>query len=304
MQKELFHYWLGVIVIALSILFSTRTVHSETTFMEDITEWSDPQKIRMPKTPRELSFADERFPINNFDVRNRIDRELLISCFGHSTMLLNWKVAHRYFPVIEPILKKHGVPEDFKYLAIAESNLRNATSSAGAKGVWQFMHGTAREYNLRISSDVDERYHLEKATEAACRYFKKAYKKFNSWTLAAASYNMGMGGLSREMKVQKEYYYQDLNLNSETNRYVFRILAIKEVMEHPSLYGYDLNGPDLFEPLKSKSVPVDTTIQSLADFAHNYNMTYRMLKVYNPWLINNKLSNPNGEQYEIKVAVE
>ena len=249
-------------------------------------------------------FANERIPVENFDVRERLERELVVNTYYHSSTILNLKNATRYFPVIEPILKENGIPDDFKYLAVAESNLRNATSPAGAKGFWQFMRGTAGDYGLEVSSDVDERYHLEKSTRAACEYLKRYREKFGSWIAAAAAYNMGASGLSGDMDEQRFDNYFDLNLSEETNRYVFRIVAIKEVMQHPEHFGFDLGDEERYEPLDDYAiVTVDTGIPSLGDFAKKYGVSYRMLKVYNPWLTGSKLTNRSGKSYDIKIPV-
>lgn len=250
----------------------------------------------------EYWLAGERIPVENFDVRERLERELVVNTFYHSATILNLKNASRFFPVIEPILKEHGIPDDFKYLAVAESNLRNETSPAGAKGVWQFMKSTAGEYGMEVSSEVDERYHLEKSTRAACKYLKKRYEKFGSWVMAAASYNMGSAGLSGDMKVQKFDSYWDLNLNAETSRYVFRIVAIKEVMEHPDNFGFDLSDEERYEPLDDYAIAtVDGSIPNLGDFAKKYGISYRMLKLYNPWLKSHKLTNSKKRTYDIKI---
>ncbi len=247
-------------------------------------------------------FAGERVPVENFDVRERLERELILNAYRHSSTILNLKNSARFFPVIEKILKENGVPDDFKYVAVAESDFRNATSPAGAKGIWQFMEGTAEDYGLEVSGDVDERLHLEKATRAACQYLKKYKERFGSWTLTAAAYNMGARGLSNEMENQKFDNFYDLNLNDETNRYIFRIVAIKEVLEHPEKYGFDLRKEQFYPPLdKFALVTVDTSIGSLGDFAKQFGISYRMLKLYNPWLRDWKLSNPKGKTYDIKI---
>lgn len=250
----------------------------------------------------EYFFAGERIPVENFDVRERLERELIINSFRHSTTILNLKNSTRYFPVIEKILKENGVPADFKYVAVAESDLRNATSPKGAKGIWQFMESTANEYGLEVSKEVDERLHLEKSTRAACEYLKKYKERFGSWALAAAAYNMGAGGLSKDIDNQQFTDYYDLNLSEETNRYLFRLVAIKEVMEHPGKFGFHLDKQEYYAPLdKFTLVPVDTTITSLGDFAKQFDLSYRLLKIYNPWLRDHKLSNPKGKVYEIKL---
>lgn len=250
----------------------------------------------------EYWFAGERIPVENFDVRERLERELIVNTYYHTSTILNLKKMTRFFPVIEPMLHEYGIPDDFKYLAVAESNLGNVTSPAGAKGFWQFMKGTAGDYGLEVSSEVDERYHLEKATRAACQYLKKYHEKFGSWTSTAAAYNMGPSGFAKEAEVQGFTNYFDLNLNEETGRYVFRILAIREVLENPALFGFDLPEEEKYQPLSDFSiVKIDKSIPSLGDFAKEHGTTYRLLKVYNPWLLSYKLTNSKGKEYEIKV---
>lgn len=251
---------------------------------------------------RDYWFAAERVPVENFDVKERLERELIVNSYRHSTTILNLKNATRFFPVIEPILKENGIPDDFKYVAVAESDFRNGTSSAGAKGIWQFMPATAGEHGLEVSDQVDERLHLEKSTRAACAYIKRYKERFGSWTAAAAAYNMGAAGLSKEMGAQRLQNYYDLNLSEETNRYVFRVVAIKEVLANPETYGFDIEAEQLYPPLdKFAIVTVDSSIENLGDFAQQYGTTYRMLKIYNPWLRDSKLVNKKGKAYDIKI---
>ena len=258
--------------------------------------------IPQVKPTDEFWFAGERIPVENFDVRERLERELIINSYRHSTTILNLKNSARFFPVIEKILRENDVPDDFKYIAVAESDLRNATSPAGAKGIWQFMGATAGEYGLEVSEEVDERLHLEKSTRAACRYLKKYKERFGSWALVAAAYNMGAGGLSKEIALQGFDSYYDLNLNEETSRYIFRIVAIKQVLEHPDQFGFDLENEQLYQPLDNfATVTVDSPIGNLGDFAKQYGTSYRMLKLYNPWLRDYKLSNPQKKAYDIKI---
>jgi membrane-bound lytic murein transglycosylase D len=261
-----------------------------------------PQHVAAPKIPIKVSFAKEPVPLDNFDVRERLDRELISNCFRHSATFLYIKRANRFFPIIEPILKKYGIPDDFKYLAVAESGLSNAVSPAGARGLWQFMPASGKEYGLIINSDVDERYHLEKATVAACKYLKTAYKRYNNWTLASASYNMGKAGLSKRLRLQSEQSYYDLNLNSETSRYVFRIIALKLILQNPKDYGFFLVSEDLYPEFpNTKDYEVKTSISSLATFADKQSVSYRMLKVLNPWLRTAQLSVLKGQNFKIKL---
>jgi len=254
--------------------------------------------------PESVDFAGEPTPLKITDVRERLDRELLINANLDATTALIIKRANRVFPIIEPILKQYNVPDDFKYLAVIESGLVNASSPSGAKGVWQFMPDTAKQIGMEVNDVVDERYHLEKSTEAACKYLVAAKEKFGSWTLAAASYNGGMNGLSRKLEEQKVTNYYDLALTEETSRYVFRILALKEIMRQPAKYGFNLYSSDLYSPIATKKVEVDSTINDLTGFALAQGINYKLLKIHNPWLRDKKLLNPTKKKYEIKIPLE
>ena len=251
--------------------------------------------------PANVDFAGEKAPLNVYDVRERFDRELLVNANLHSSTILIMKRANRAFPIIEPILAKYNVPDDFKYLAVIESALTNAVSPSGAKGFWQFLPDTAREKGLEVNDGVDERYHLEKSTEAACKYLISAKEKFGSWTLAAASYNGGMNGVGKKIEEQMVGNYYDLLLTDETSRYVFRILALKEIMKNPSQYGFDINKQDLYENLPTKKVEVDSTINDLAQFAKSQGVNYKILKLHNPWLRDKKLENKNKKKYILDI---
>lgn len=254
------------------------------------------------KSTDDIWFAGERIPVENFDVRERLERELIVNTYYHTSTILNLKKMTRYFPIMEPILKEHGVPDDFKYLAVAESNLSNASSPVGAKGFWQFMKGTAGDYGMEVNSEVDERYHLEKATHAACKYLKKYKERLGSWANTAAAYNMGASGFKNEMTRQKFDNYFDLNLNQETGRYFFRIIAIREVLENPEKFGFNVPAEKKYAPLDDFAVAtVDGPIPNLGDFAKKYGTTYRLLKVYNPWLRSYKLTNSRKKTYDIKI---
>ncbi len=254
--------------------------------------------------PTAVDFAGETTPLQISDVRERLDRELLINANLDASTVLIIRRANRAFPIIEPILQQYGVPNDFKYLAVIESGLMNATSPSGAKGIWQFMPDTARERGMEVNELVDERYHLEKSTEAACKYLLAAKAKFGSWTMAAASYNGGMSGLSRKIEEQKVSNYYDLGLTEETSRYVFRILALKEIMKQPALYGFSVYPTELYAPIPTKSVEVDSTITDLTGFALSQGINYKILKIHNPWLRDRKLLNPSKKKYEIKIPLE
>lgn len=254
--------------------------------------------------PTEVDFAGEKTPLQITDVRERLDRELLINANLDATTALIIKRANRVFPIIEPILAKYGVPDDFKYLAVIESGLVNAVSSAGARGVWQFMPETAKEKGMEVNDIVDERYHLEKSTEAACRYLLAAKEKFGSWTLAAASYNGGMNGITKRIEEQKVTNYYDLGLTEETSRYVFRILALKEIMRQPAKYGFNIYPSDLYTQIPTKKVAVDSSITDLTGFAIAQGINYKILKIHNPWLRDKKLVNPTKKRYEIEIPLE
>lgn len=254
--------------------------------------------------PESLEFAGEKVPLENFDTRESLDRELLVNTYFHSQTLVYIKKAPRYFPVIEPILQEYNIPEDFKYLPLAESGLSNAISPANAVGLWQLMEGTARENGLEVNAEVDERYHLEKSTIVACKYLLKSYEKYQNWTMVAASYNIGRRGIERQIERQDEMDYYDLMLNEETARYIFRILAIKMILEDPEKYGFYLEEDDLYQPIHFYNVAVDSSITSFAEFAKGFNTNYKMLKFLNPWLRENYLSNKKGKTYQINIPEE
>lgn len=248
-----------------------------------------PQVIRTP-TIASPSFAGEAMPIN-MDTRERLDRELSVNAYWQSATLMHIKSANKFFPIIEPILAEEGVPDDFKYLAVAESSLRNVQSSANAKGFWQFRKATAKELGLEINDEVDERYHIEKATRAACGYLKKLHKRFGSWANASAAYNVGPTKFARTLKEQGQTSFYDINVNSETGRYVFRLIAIKEIMKDPERFGFFVEPHELYDPIDNVYyLEVDKSVSSWAKFAKHNGVTYRMLKYYNPWLREGQLT--------------
>ena len=254
--------------------------------------------------PEKVDFAGENAPLNITDVKERFDRELVVNANLHGSTILILKRANRVFPIIEPILKKNGVPDDFKYLAVIESGLINATSPSGAKGVWQFMPDTAREKGMELTDFVDERYNLEKSTEAACQFFITAKNKLGSWSLAAASYNGGMSGIAKQIEFQKVTNFYDLLLIEETHRYVFRILALKEIMKNPISYGYDISKIELYPTIETKKIQVDSTITDLAIFAKTQGVNYKTLKIYNPWLRDRKLDNKLKKVYQLEIPLK
>ena len=251
--------------------------------------------------PDNLKFANENVPESTFDVWERIDKELLKNIYWQSNTLLYFKRANKYFPIIEEILAKNSIPNDFKYLALIESGFEYKVSPSGAAGFWQIMKGTAREYGLEVNYAIDERYHLKKSTEAACKYLQKAYDKFGSWTLAAASYNMGINGVQRQVKKQNTNNYFNLYLNDETSRYVFRIIVIKEIMENPRKYGFVFRQNDLYSLTRVKQIRVDSTINNLYSFAKENDINYKILKRFNPWLRTSKLPDESRRVYYIDI---
>ncbi|GAB1403506.1 hypothetical protein MASR1M74_06840 [Lentimicrobium sp.] len=253
--------------------------------------------------PATLDFAGEKVPLDVFYVREGLDREMLVNNYWHSNTMLLLKRAYRYFPMIEAVLKKNGIPDDFKYLALIESGLANVVSPSNAAGFWQFLDKTAQQYGLEVSTEVDERYHAVKATEAACAYLKSSFEIYKNWTLAAASYNAGMGRITRELNRQQVNNYYDLYLNAETTRYVYRIIALKLIYEHPTRYGYLLRHKDMYPPIPTYSVKIDTTIKNLITFAAAQNVNYRLLKEFNPWLRSDVLNVKPGKSYQIDLPL-
>lgn len=268
---------------------------------EPIKNTSDSYQIRALKIPNNLNFAGEKIPLDKPDIRERIDKELLVNTYWQSNALLLIKRSNKYFPIIEPILEKYGIPNDFKYLAVIESGLENVTSSAGAKGFWQLMPETAKEIGLEVNSNVDERYNVEKSTEAACEYLLKSKEQFGTWTLAAAAYNAGNRGISKNQEKQKVTNYYDLLLSTETQRYLPRIIAIKEILSHPQYYGFIYDKEDLYNLTATKIITVDTVIGNIATFAQQMNCNYKQIKLHNPWLRENKLNNKTRKEYFIKI---
>jgi membrane-bound lytic murein transglycosylase D len=261
-------------------------------------------KIRALKLPSNLNLAGERVPLEKPDVKERMDRELLVNTYWQSNGILLFKRANKYFPIIEPLLKKHGLPDDFKFLALAESGFTDETSTVGAAGIWHFMNATGKEYGLEINNNVDERYNIEKSTKVAAEYLKNAKNRFGSWTLAAAAYNAGNYGISRRLEAQEVTNYYDAKLPNETERYVFRVLALKEIISNPEKYGFVFEKDDLYTIKKTYTVKVDTAITNITSFAKGFGMNYKEFKIHNPWLRENKLNNRSRKLYEIKIPVK
>lgn len=282
-------------IVVLSIL-SPFFVRSEEMAQK---EFSD---VIVPEFPLQVQFAGETVDLDRLDMYERFDRELTTLCYMHSSTSLAIKRANRYFPIMAPILEEEGIPSDFLYLAVIESTLNpRALSPAKALGIWQIMPRTGREYGLEVNDDIDERCHVEKSTRAACRYLKEAYAKYGSWTTVAASYNAGMGRISSELENQLVDHSFDLWLNDETSRYVFRILAMKEIFSSPAKYGYKLKARQLYQPIRYTKVKVDTTINNLALFAQSQGVSYAQLKEANPWLRARTLPDKSRKVYYVKI---
>lgn len=291
----------GLAAAALFFFFSTDKGVSDQQYRD---AFRRNYKIFAPAVPDAVTFAGEAVPLNLFYVSEALDRELLVNTYWHNKTVLLFKRAHRWFPVIEPILEAQGVPDDFKYLAVIESDLSNAVSPSGAAGFWQFLKGTAKDFGLETGKSVDERYHVEKSTAAACRYLKESYKKFGDWALVAAAYNAGNRRISEAMEEQQVKSYYDLLLSEETSRYVFRILALKSIFENPTHYGFFLREKDFYPPVPVKKVKVTRSIPDLAAFARQEGITYRVLKIFNPWLRTNSLKVKRSGSYLLSIPLE
>ena len=293
------YFLIPLIIFGTIILLSSNLIDSKSAF--NTYGENEPSKVYALNVSDTYSFAGETVLLNESDLYERMDKELLVNTYWQSNMLLLIKRSSKYFPQIEKILEEEGVPEDFKYLAVIESGLENVRSPAGAKGFWQIMRSTGKEMGLEVNSNVDERYNIELSTRVACKYLKKAKAKLGSWTLAAASYNRGISGISRLLKKQQVDSYYDLLLNSETKRYVFRILAVKEILSRPEEYGFFFEEKDLYKAAPVTTIKVDTAITNIASFAKTMGMNYKQMKIYNPWLLQNHLNNKSRKLYEITI---
>ncbi|MDX5480774.1 MAG: lytic transglycosylase domain-containing protein [Hymenobacteraceae bacterium] len=261
-------------------------------------------RFQPPALPASMTFAGEQVPLHIPDVAERLDRELLVNTYLHSRTLLGLKRMQRYLPEIQQTLRENNVPEDFIYLALAESLFSQVTSSAGASGFWQLMPNTARGYGMLVNDEVDERFNVQKSTLAACRYLKTAKERFGTWTNAAASYNRGMAGFERALKRQGVDSYYDLYLNDETYRYMFRILALKEVLGNPERYGFSFSAEHGYNPLPTRQVRVSSSISDLPEFALEQGTNYKTLRLYNPWIKGYRLSVSNGKELFLHLHAE
>ncbi|WP_201288803.1 lytic transglycosylase domain-containing protein [Polaribacter septentrionalilitoris] len=293
--------FLSLLSIVCITVFFINAIDKNTTEPKSSTHQT--YKIKALKLPKNLNLAGERVPLENPDIKERMDRELLVNTYWQSNGLLLIKRANKYFPILEPLLKKYGLPDDFKFLALAESAFIDETSSAGAAGMWHFMKATGKEYGLEINRNVDERYNIDKSTKVAAEYLKKSKERFGSWTLAAAAYNAGNYGVAKRLKTQQVNSYYDALLPDETERYVFRIIALKEVISNPEKYGFVYDEEDLYTLPKTRTVKVDTVITNIASFAKKFGITYKELKIHNPWLRENKLNNKSRKLYKIKIPI-
>ncbi|MBT3418193.1 MAG: lytic transglycosylase domain-containing protein [Flavobacteriales bacterium] len=296
------------VIISIGILmFNFLSPNTKSDSIEDIIhqrEFNNKYGIFSIVKPESISFAGENAPLFSDDIWERYDKEILKNVYWQSNTMLYLKRANKYFPIIEPILKQNNIPDDFKYLALIESGLENVVSPAGAAGFWQFMKGTAKDYGMEVNSEVDERYNLEISTLAACQYLQKSYNKFGNWTMAAASYNVGINGLSNRSKTQKSNNYYDLYLPNETSRYVFRILVVKEILENPTKYGFIFREKDLYNYPKTIKMELNKLNVNLPEYALEIGVNYKILKQYNPWLRSETLINKNGKTYTLTIPIK
>ncbi|GAA0871910.1 lytic transglycosylase domain-containing protein [Gangjinia marincola] len=292
---------IAFLLLALVVILSINAVQDAPTDENLNTKIINEYNVYALPLPDDPKFAGEDVPIENPDIKERLDRELLVNTYWQSNGLLMIKRAHKYFPIIEPILKKNGVPNDFKYLAVIESGLTQAVSPAGATGFWQIMKQTGKEYGLEINDNVDERYHITLATEVACKYLKESKERLGSWTLAAAAYNAGNYGISKRLKAQQVDDYYDLLLGEETGRYLFRILALKEILKDPKKYGFNYRQKDLYDKVPTSNFIVKESIEDLASWAKQQGINYKILKIHNPWLREPELKNASGKKYIIEL---
>ena len=298
---------IGLVFVLATLIYAVQqqtedpSEKEETTFINKDKNVADTYEISSIDIPENLNFAGEPVPQEDPEIMERVDREFLVNTYWQSNAVLLIKRAHKYFPIIEPILAKNNIPEDFKYLAVAESGLQNVVSPAGATGFWQIMKATGREYGLEVNDNVDERYHIEKSTQVACDYLNKWKERFGSWTLTAAAYNAGPAGIQKYMGIQKVTDYYDLLLGQETGRYLFRILAIKEILSNPEKYGFEVAPEDMYAQVPTFTVEVDSVVRDWADFAQLYEINYKILKRHNPWLREPHLNNASKKKYAIEI---
>lgn len=291
----------AIVILAIAQSFKgseivTKTSHNQAS--------DSTYSIKLFELPSEVTFAGEKMPLGNFDTRESLERELLTSAYRHSSTILIIMRAHRYLPLIEKILKKNNVPDDFKYLVAAESEFSNMVSPAGATGFWQIMPETGKEQGMEINNVVDERYDVEKSTQFACDFFLRSYEKYGNWTIAAASYNGGRAGIDEQINIQHQKNYYDLLLSDETARYIFRVVAYKLIITNPPAYGFRIDEKDLFPVLKYSEVKVDSAVTDFSIFAEKFGTNYKMLKLFNPWLRKPYLTPKANKEYLIKIPTD
>jgi len=304
MQKKSFDLFLFLVIASFFFLifsFTTKRLSNDKIHQQ---HFNEKYKIFSINKPMNVSFCNEKVNLNSNDIWERMDKELLKNIYWQSNTILYIKRANKFFPIIEPILKENNIPADFKYLAVIESGLEDVVSPSGAAGFWQILKSTAKEYGLEVNYAIDERYNLEKSTLVACRYLQNAYDKFGSWTMAAASYNKGQNGIRRLIERQQTNNFYNLYLNSETSRYIFRILAVKEILENPKKYGFIYRYKDLYVMPKFKTIRIDSTINNLVDFANRNGTNYKILKQFNPWLRTTSLPDKSRREYFLKIPTD
>jgi len=298
-MNKVITYILLIIIILLLIFGFDRLLKDKETQLPGTNEQY--YKIVSLPIPDTMFLFGEEMPLDIFYVKESLDKELSVNTYWHSSTLMLIKKSHRWFPLIDSILKSNGIPSDFRYLAVIESGLSNVISSANAVGFWQFLKGTAKDYNLEVNKEVDERYNVEKSTEAACQYFNKSFEKFGNWTMVAAAYNAGNRGITKQLERQNAGSYYDLLLSDETSRYVYRIAAIKLIFEDPELYGFYMTEDDFYSPIPTHNVVIEEKVKDFADFAKQHGISYKILKYFNPWLRQNYLKNKKKKKYYIKI---
>ncbi|UXP33733.1 lytic transglycosylase domain-containing protein [Reichenbachiella agarivorans] len=308
MLKEIRYLLLGLVLGGVLIYFikpepAQKELQTEALLpLEPVTPRLNNAVISGYSLPEQISFAGEEVPMGRPDVKERLDREIQVNAFWHSNAIILIKRANKWLPVIDSTLRANGVPADFKYLAVAESGLQNAISPANAVGFWQFLSGTAKDFGLIVNHQVDQRYDPIKSTVAAAKYFKKAHQKFGNWTMAAASYNMGMRGVSQVAKNQRAKSYYDMIVSEEPSRYVFRIIAIKNLLENPADYSFAVDSTDLYQMPASRPVSVEEDIEDWNDFAESHEMTFYELKQLNPWIRDYKMTVKKGQKFTVLVS--
>lgn len=304
MKRNLFYFIsFSFVLIGFLLFFQNSTEKKES---DDLHQQQIKEKYHVFSLvqPQNIDFSGEKVDLFSSEMWERLDKEMLKNVYWQSNTILYIKRANKYFPIIEPILKANNIPDDFKYIAVIESGLENVVSPSGAAGFWQFLNTTATEYGLEVNSNVDERYHLEKSTMAACKYFRKAYQKFDNWTMVAASYNMGINGLQIASEKQKTNNFYNLYLNEETSRYIFRLLAVKEILEDYQHYGFVVRNEDLYKMPLYKEVAIDSTVQDLVHFSIQQKTNLKLLYLFNPWLRSSSLPNSSKKLYILKIPTD